>query len=279
MEEKQIEKVEDNNANEIQKTTIKTISKEKLAEEMNLILPKNFTDIVLNTINDNTANGQLVLPEDYVVGNALKSAYLQLQTVKDKNYKPAMEVCTQKSIANALLDMVTMGLNPAKKQCYFIIRGNELTMMPSYFGNQMALKRLPSIKDVWANVIYEGDSIEIDNINGKDILKSHNTSFQNRNNEIIGAYAVVEKNDGEKIYTFMTKKEIDSCWNKSSSKDHTVHKEFPAEMAKRTVINRACKSYVNTSTDADMLVQAINRTIDNEYKEESKQEEKVVVDI
>ena len=98
----------------------KTISKEKLAEEMNLVLPKNFTDVVLNTINDNTASGQLVLPEDYVVGNALKSAYLTLQGTKDKNFKPAMEICTQKSIANALLDMVVMGLNPAKKQCYFI---------------------------------------------------------------------------------------------------------------------------------------------------------------
>lgn len=264
---------------EKQQMSVKTISKEKLAEEMNLVLPKNFTDVVLNTINDNTASGQLVLPKDYVVGNALKSAYLTLQSTKDKNYKNAMEVCTQKSIANALLDMVVMGLNPAKKQCYFIVRGSELTMMPSYFGNQMALKRLPSIKDVYANVIYDGDTIEIENINGKDVLKKHETSFANRDNDIIGAYGVVEKIDGEKVYTFMTKKEIDACWSKSSSKDHTVHKEFPAEMAKRTVINRACKNYVNTSSDADMLIQAINRTIDNEYIEEQPKEDKVVIDV
>ena len=278
MEENKEIVIEENK--ESQKNVVKTISKEKLAEEMNLVLPKNFTDIVLNTINDNIASGQLVLPEDYVVGNALKSAYLTLQSIKDKNYKPAMEVCTQKSIANALLDMIVMGLNPAKKQCYFIVRGNELTMMPSYFGNQMALKRLPSIKDVWANVIYDGDTIEIENQNGRDILKSHETSFTNRDNQIVGAYAVVEKSDGEKLYTFMTKKEIDACWNKSSSKDHKVHEEFGSEMAKKTVINRACKNYVNTSSDADMLVQAINRTIDNEYKEEEpKKDDKVVVDI
>ena len=42
-------------------------------------------------------------------------------------------------------------------------------------------------------------------------------------------------------------------------------------MAKRTVINRACKYYVNTSTDADMLIQAINRTIDNEFKDPNNQ--------
>lgn len=263
-----------------QTLSVKTMSKEKLAEEMGLVLPKNFTDVVLNTINDNMTAGQMVLPDDYVVGNALKSAYLTLQGIKDKNYRPAMEVCTQKSVANALLDMVVMGLNPAKKQCYFIVRGTELTMMPSYFGNIMALKRLPSIKDVYANVIYDGDSIEIENINGRDVLKKHDTSFANRDNDIIGAYAIIEKVDGEKIYTFMTKKEIDSCWAKSSSKDHSVHKEFASEMAKRTVINRACKYYVNTSTDADMLIQAINRTIDNEYiDEEPKQEDKKVIDV
>lgn len=268
-------------ANEDNKTPVaKTISKEKLAEEMNLVLPKNFTDVVLNTINDNTASGQLVLPDDYVVGNALKSAYLTLQGTKDKNFKPAMEVCTQKSIANSLLDMVVMGLNPAKKQCYFIVRGNELTMMPSYFGNQAALKRLPSVKDIYANVIYDGDTIEIENVNGRDVLKNHTTSFANRDNPIVGAYAVIEKNDGEKVYTFMTKKEIDACWDKSSSKAHDVHSSFPQEMAKRTVINRACKYYVNTSTDADMLVQAINRTIDNEFKEEQpRNEDKIVVDL
>lgn len=257
----------------------KTISKEKLAEEMGLVLPKNFTDVVFNTINDNMAGGQMVLPDDYVVGNALKSAYLTLQNVKDKNYVPAMDCCTKQSVANALLDMVTMGLNPAKKQCYFIVRGSELTMMPSYFGNQMALKRLPNIKDVYANVIYAGDKIEIENVNGRDVLKSHETSFENRDNDINGAYAVIEKTDGEKIYTFMTKKEIEACWNKSSSKDHSVHKEFPAEMAKRTVINRACKYYVNTSTDADMIIQAINRTIDNEYINDEPKEDKVVVDL
>lgn len=265
---------------EIKTPAIKTISKEKLAEEMNLVLPKNFTDVVFNTINDNMVSGQLVLPEDYVVGNALKSAYLTLQGTKDKNGTSALEACTQKSIANALLDMTVMGLNPAKKQCYFIVRGSELTMMPSYFGNQTALKRLPSVKDVYANVIYDGDTIEIENVNGRDVLKSHTTSFENRDKDIIGAYAIVEKVDGEKIYTFMTKKEIDVCWNKSSSRDRSVHKEFPAEMAKRTVINRACKYYVNTSTDADMLIQAINRTIDNEFKEEEpKKEDKVILDV
>jgi recombination protein RecT len=39
-------------------------------------------------------------------------------------------------------------------------------------------------------------------------------------------------------------------------------------MAKRTVINRAAKSYINTSDDSDILVQSINQSTKNEYEDE-----------
>lgn len=39
-------------------------------------------------------------------------------------------------------------------------------------------------------------------------------------------------------------------------------------MAKRTVINRAAKNFINTSDDSDLLVQAINNSTENEYDNE-----------
>lgn len=39
-------------------------------------------------------------------------------------------------------------------------------------------------------------------------------------------------------------------------------------MAKRTVINRAAKAFINTSDDSDLLVQAINNSTENEYDNE-----------
>ena len=63
-----------------------------------------------------TEAGQLQLPQGYHAGNAVRAAWLYLQEVKDKNYKPALEVCTQNSIANCLLEMIIKGLNIAKKQ-------------------------------------------------------------------------------------------------------------------------------------------------------------------
>lgn len=92
----------------------------------------SIVDIVSEKVNEFLKSRQLDLPRNYSLDNALKSAYLTLNTVKDKNDKPVMtdgkltEVCTRASIANAVLDMVIQGLNPSKKQCYFIVYGKTL---------------------------------------------------------------------------------------------------------------------------------------------------------
>lgn len=245
----------------------KMIDKKQLAE-MGLIMPKNITDTVMNTVKQFEMDGQLVLPEGYNAGNALKSAYLTLQNTKDKDGKNFMEVCTKDSVARALLDMVVQGLDVGQKQAYFIVRGNELTLMRSYFGSQTILRRISGIKDVWATIIYADDEIEVSVINGERVITKHETKFGNEDGDIVGAYAVIEMEDGTKKYTIMTKKEIDKCWAKSSSSQHTVHKEFPQEMAKRTVINRACKNYVNTDTKNQVLGTSFIRTTENDYEVE-----------
>ena len=255
---------------------------EEKKEQKNELIIKNMSDQVFKLLNQYQSTGQISFPKDYNVENAIKSAYLTLLNTKDKASQNALDVCDQHSVVTALTDMAIQGLSPAKKQCYFIVRGKELTMMRSYFGSQTALKRLPGIKDVHATCIYKGDAIETGIKDGEEILIKHETKFENRDNEIIGAYAVIEFEDGKKRYTFMTKKEIDACWNKSSSKEHTVHKEFPQEMTKRTVINRACKSYVNTSLDSDVLIDAFNRTTENEYDNTAtivKEEKTIDIDV
>lgn len=241
------------------------MSVENKNETKNELMIKNMSDQVFQLLNQYQKKGQITFPKDYNVENAIKSAYLTLLGTKDKAGNNAIETCEQRTIVSALTDMAIQGLSPAKKQCYFIARGKELTMMRSYFGSQTALKRLPGIKDVYATCIYKGDTIETGIEDGEEIVIKHETKFENRDNEIIGAYAIIEFDNGKKKYTIMTKKEIDACWSKSSSTAHAVHKEFPQEMAKRTVINRACKNYVNTSLDSDILVEAFNRTTENEY--------------
>lgn len=234
---------------------------------------KNLTDKVGKRISEMKDEG-LQLPLNYNYSNALKSAYFAIEKTKDRSNKPALDVCTTESIANTLLNMVIQGLSPAKTQCYFVVYGNELQMQRSYFGTQAVLKRLEDVKDIWAEVIHEGDTFQIGSEKGRTIVKEFEPKFENMDNDIIGAYAIVEKQDGTYVYTVMTKKEIQASWNQSRT-GGGVQKKFPQEMAKRTVINRAAKTFINTSNDDDRIVEAINDTTENEYDNEPKQAEHV----
>ncbi|XAK57515.1 RecT family recombinase [Bacillus inaquosorum] len=229
------------------------------------IIQKDITDDVNKSLTRLQDDG-LVLPSNYNASNALKSAFFKLQEVRDKNGKPALEVCSRESIANSLLDMVVQGLSPAKTQCYFIVYGNQLQLNRSYFGTQAVLKRLTNVKDIWSNVIFDGDVFDYEIVGGREKLLKHETKFQNRDNDILGAYAVIKTIEDEEILTVMTRKEIETSWTQAKTK--SVQNKFPQEMAKRTVINRAAKSFINTSDDSDLLVQAINNSTENEYDNE-----------
>lgn len=205
----------------------------------------------------------LALPKNYNYQNALKSAFFELDKVR------GIERCTQASIANALLNMITQGLSPAKTQCYFIAYGNELQMQRSYFGTVAALKRLEDVEKISAEVIHEGDVFEIGaNAEMETIVKTFEPKFENQDKPLVGAFAMIKKTDGTVSFTIMTKREIDQSWSQSRNKANAVQQNFSQEMAKRTVLNRAAKMFINTSDDSDLLSGAINQTTENEYDDD-----------
>lgn len=231
---------------------------------MNELTQKQITSPVAARIESMKGEGLLIAP-NYSVSNALSSAYYALKNSASGNL---LEKCTPESVYNALLDMVTQGLSPAKTQCYFIPYGNVVKLTRSYFGTMKVVKQLPEVKDIYAQIIFKGDEFEAENVDGRWKFVSHKSSWKNQDNPIEGAYCVIEKTDGEKILTIMTKKEIDKSWAQAKTKN--VQNNFPQEMAKRTVINRAAKQFFNTSDDNDLFIDAVNRTTANEYDNERR---------
>lgn len=223
-------------------------------KKQNAVVKKEITESVLAKVNQFEETGQLVLPKDYSAANALKGAMLYLQEAVDKNKKPVLEVCTRESIANSLLKMVTEGLSVLKSQGYFIPYGSKLTWMRSYQGSIALAKRTADVKEVNANAIYKGDEFnyEVDTDTGRMKLIKHTQKLENIKNEaIIGGYAIVVYNDGTKDLEVMTIAEIEQAWSQGYGKGDT-HKKFTQEMAKKTVIHRACKGPINSSTDANL---------------------------
>ncbi|KWT50282.1 recombinase RecT [Lactiplantibacillus plantarum] len=224
--------------------------------------------MVNNNIEDMKNNEGLSLPPDYSVGNALNSAYLILSDTSKG--QPLLDKCDQGSVIKALMNMAIQGLSPAKNQCYFIPYGNQLVMQRSYFGSISVVKRLSNVKDIQAQVVHKDDTFKIGGENGVLVVKEFEPSFENLDKPIIGAFAWIEDINGNRTYTVMTKKDIDTSW--SHAKTKKVQNEFPEEMAKRTVINRAAKFYINSSSDNDLFVQAVNETTSNEYENDDRKD-------
>ena len=217
---------------------------------------ENISDQVLEKVNKFTADGALILPRNYSVENNMKSAWLILQETLDRNGKPVLEVCTKASVANALFDMVLQGMSVSKNQGYFIAYGNKLEFQRSYFGTVALAKRVHGgiVTEPVANVIYDGDEFiyTIDPSTGLVKIVKHDQKLENiDDSKIKAAYAIVTYADGKTQTTIMTIDQIKKAWNQGATKGQSpAHKNFPAEMCKKTVIGRACKLVINSSDDA-----------------------------
>lgn len=221
-----------------------------------MVVQKDVVDSVLVKIKQFEESGELKLPANYSAPNALKSAWLILQGIEDRNNQPVLKVCTKESIANSLLNMVVQGLSPIKNQCYFIAYGKELQLQRSYLGTLAIAKRVGGVKTAVANCIYEGDKFvfSIDPDTGLKRIVEHTQDLANLDaDKVKGAYAILTTEDGRTIVEIMNMSQIRKAWMQGATKGGSpAHKNFGDEMAKKSVIGRACKMLIGISDDADL---------------------------
>lgn len=255
------------------------------------LLKTDVVDVVTDRIRKFRDSGEIHFPSKYSPENALKSAWLLLQDIKDKDNNPALLACTKDSIANALLDMVVQGLNPAKKQGYFIVYGKNLTFQRSYFGTIHVIKTVDqTVQDVFADVVYEDDEFEYEKQRGKTVITKHKQKLGNVDKQkIIAAYGSIIYKDNREESLIMTIEEIKQAWRQSPTrplddngciKPNSVHGKFTQEMCKKTVINRLCKIKINASDDNCLIMDRIktsngdNKTmeVENEINQNANKE-------
>lgn len=249
------------------------------------LVKKDVVDVVTAKVREFQEHGELHMPANYSPENAMKSAWLILQNTVDKDKKPVLEVCTMNSVANSLLDMAVQGLNPAKKQCYFIAYGNQLACQRSYFGTMAVTKQVAGAKDIYAQVVYKGDEFLYEINRGRKKIIKHLQSLDNVDKDnIVAAYCVIEFGDDRSDYTdIMTMDQIKKAWAMSKMypldektgevKGTSVHGKYTDQMAIKTVVNRTCKLYINSSDDSSLVIRRFNRT-DEEATEREVAEER-----
>lgn len=200
---------------------------------------------------ENLTKAGFTMPRDYNPVNAIKASMLVLQELEDKNHKPALEVCTQNSIASALFEMATKGLDVSKKTAFFIIRGTKLCLHESYFGKALQVKRIYPNYEPHPVVVHEGDEFvyTIDPETGYKKLVKHEQKLENLDKDFVGAYMYIPTADGKQDLYIMTKKQILTAWSKSSSTQQLTHKQFTEKMASKTIVNSGLNMVINSTPD------------------------------
>lgn len=260
--------------------------------EMTAPAPAKETRIT-NQVADEIAKlseaGRIQFPANYSVSNALAAAWLALQEVVGKDGAPIIKngqptgLVTTRSMVNALHSMVVQGLNPAKKQVYFIVRGDQLCADRSYFGDvALAERALPGLK-LYYDTINDGDTFTTSKVMTATgfvtVIKSHDIPFP-RGTQIEGAYCGGVRNGEPLGVDVFDMNRIKQSWTKSKTafnyNDKTpieerqlnpssTHAQFTGDMCLRTVIRHYCKMIINSSDDS-MLKEAVNKA-DNDNVE------------
>ena len=198
-----------------------------------------------------------------------------LKETTDANKRPVLESCSQASIANTLMDMVTLGVSMQKKQCYPVAYGGKLQCQISVYGNTCIARRY-GLKTIDAMCIYEGDEFEYHIENARIVVDKHKQDFLHIDKDkIIGAYAIVTMEDGNQYVELMSMDMIKQAWKQGFGYKETgngTHQKFTDQMAMKTVKNRALKYIIRTYG-----TQAVSDAFDN--FENAETEDRVEMDV
>nr|DAS42802.1 MAG TPA: RecT protein [Caudoviricetes sp.] len=243
-------------------------------QQAGLVVNNAFVDGLVVQLQEKEKYG-LTFPKDYNYSNELMGAYLILKETQDANKKPVLESCSQVSIANTLMDMVTLGVSMQKKQCYPVAYGGKLQCQISVYGNTCIARRY-GMKNIDAMCIYDGDEFKYHIENARIVIDSHTQDFMNVNKDkIVGAYAVVTMEDGSQYVELMNMDMIKQAWKQGfgyKENGSGTHQKFTDQMAMKTVKNRALKYIIRTYG-----TQAVSDAYDN--FEETETDDRVVMDV
>lgn len=124
----------------------------------------------------------------------------------------------------------------------YIYKGynGKLTYTPSYKGLQkMAMeKSIKPIKQITTKILYEGDTLDEDIVDGEPHLH-YKSSLMNKKNPVIGVFCLIAFQDGTESYEILTKEETDKA--KAMSKNSGAWRSWETEMMRKVALRRATK--------------------------------------
>lgn len=144
-------------------------------------------------------------------------------------------------IKMGLLKGAFLGLDFYSNEAYLIPYGSKLQFMPSYRGCVKLAQKysIRPIKDIYAKVVRRGDEFTEKIVDGHPTVDFKPLPFND--DEIIGAFAVCEYQDGGFQYDVMSLKDLENTRKASKMKNGPAWSQYTSEMYRKTVIHRLVK--------------------------------------
>jgi len=168
----------------------------------------------------------------------------------------------------AILNIAAIGisLNPASAHAYLVPRGNAVCLDISYRGLVKLATDAGAIQWAKAVLVYQGDEFKwrgpsLPPIHEADVFADGRIDASDPLKNLKGGYCLAKLSTGEYMVEVMTSGEIIAVRDASSSSNGGPWSgKWAGEMAKKTLVKRASKSWPQTAMRArlDQAVQVLN---------------------
>ncbi|GAB3822286.1 hypothetical protein GCM10028895_26380 [Pontibacter rugosus] len=128
---------------------------------------------------------------------------------------PFLAKTNPESIKNAIINCALTGLtlNPVLKMAYLVPRKGECVLDPSYMGLIKVLTDAGSVKNIYAEVVYEADQFYIEQ--GTSPKLEHKPEIMGDRGNKIGTYAVAFLHNGGYQFEFMRADQVSAIKSRS----------------------------------------------------------------
>lgn len=171
---------------------------------------------------------------------------LQL-AISTVNKNPKLLNCTPESVLGCLMTASSLGLEPndvnGLGQAYIIPYGRTATYISGYRGLYKLALNSGEIQSITVEAVYEGDEFEYRMGDDAHITHVPNLDAEHSYDKLKCVYCITRFNNGGVQRTVMPKSEIEKRRNVSKAKNDGPWKDWTEEMAKKTVIRAAAKTW------------------------------------
>lgn len=223
----------------------------KLASNAGQIVPATPREALTRTITSNWHTIARVMPE------GVNEKRMQQFAVSAINKNPKLVECDVATLLQCLMTAASLGLELDDinhlGECYVIPRWNGKTkrMEATYLNGYKGLYKLAlnsgEIQSVTVEAVFEGDRFEYRMGDNAEIVHYSDINAEKTYENLVAAYCITRYTNGGVQRLVMSKAEIEKRRNVSSAKERGPWKDWPVEMAKKTVIRAASKTWPLTS--------------------------------